>query len=241
MNNEITEDQVERIALMHPNGTGAEIKDIVNEALIIAMRAGRATVTWSDLLEAKSFKTHGMPDDVHPVSLERHATAIHEAGHAIAAVRLRKRTAIDVATIEPRGATGGFVSYVPIEEANPFPWRRERELNAMVSMASLAAERLLYEGDNSVGVGGDMGSATQIVATMFGAHAMGTTLASHGVGNAVDSPSSRRATTTRSRPSCRSSTRRPSSSSPRTAGGSWPSPTRSSSSTPSRAKTSMPS
>lgn len=177
--NEITEDQVERISLMHPNGTGAEIQDIVNEALIIAMRDKRSVVSWQDLISAKTLKTHGMPDEVHPMALERHAVALHEASHAIAMKRLKKRHAIDVATIEPRGSVGGFVSPVPTEEPG-FPWRYIIERDVMTFMASLAGERHFYEGDNSVGVGGDLRSSTLMVSSMFAGAAMGERLSSLG-------------------------------------------------------------
>ena len=173
----LTQDQIDRLALMSPNASGAVIKDIVNESLIVAMRAGRDVVTWPDVLTAKGQKTHGMPDDVHPMSLERHSVAIHEAGHAVAMYRLLKRWTIDVATIEPRGAVGGFVSPVPLEEP-AFPWRSEKEHDVMISLASLAAERHFFNGDNSVGVGGDLGSSTSVVRTMEGRHAMGTTITS---------------------------------------------------------------
>ena len=173
----ITTEQVDRLTLMSPNASGAVIKDIVNEALIVALRNNRDTVTWPDMLGAKSLKTHGMPDDVHPMSLERHSVAIHEAGHAVAMYRLLKRWTIDVATIEPRGAIGGFVSPVPLEEP-AFPWRSEKEHDVMISLASLAAERHFYDGDNSVGVGGDLGSSTSVVRTMEGRHAMGSTITS---------------------------------------------------------------
>lgn len=188
--NEITEDQVNRIALMHPRGTGAEIKDIVNEALIIAMRENRFVVTWKDLLSAKGFKTHGMPDDVHPMALERHAVSLHEASHAIAMKRLRKRETIDVATIEPRGPVGGFVAPVPLEEPG-FNWKYGWEDDVMTFLASLAGERLFYDGDNSAGVGGDMNAATSMVSQMIGFAAMGDTLASHSVLFATDSDPTR--------------------------------------------------
>jgi len=182
---QISTEQVERIALMSPRASGAVIKDVVNEALIIAMRNGRDTVIWPDLLEAKQMKTHGMPDDVHPMALERHGVAIHEACHAVAMYRLKRREMIDIATIEPRGPVGGFVSPVPLEEPG-FPWRRLQEDDVITFLASLAGERYFYDGDNSVGVGGDLRASTAIVMSMLGFSAMGKTVASHGVFGAID-------------------------------------------------------
>ena len=186
----ITPDQVERIALMSPRGTGAQIKDIVNESLIVAMKHGRDAVTWSDLLKAKQLKTYGMADDVHSVALERHGVALHEASHAVAMKRLKKQEMIDVATIEPRGQVGGFVAPVPLQEEG-FPWKYLQEDEIITFLASLAGERHFYDGDNSVGVGGDLNASTGLAMAMEGFAAMGGTLASHSVLVAVDGDKTR--------------------------------------------------
>ncbi|MCC6436435.1 MAG: AAA family ATPase [Acidimicrobiales bacterium] len=182
----LTEDQVHRLAVMSPRASGASIKDIVNESLIVAIRKGRDTVTWPDVLEAKTFKMHGMADGVAATELEQHETAIHEAGHAVAFYFLARRSVIDIATIEQRGDVGGFVSPVPIEERK-FDWRSELDKDVMIFLASLVAERMFFGGDNSVGVSGDMNSATTIVRRMLSRVAMGDTLTSHGLGDLSDS------------------------------------------------------
>ncbi len=178
----LSEDQVHRLAVMSPRATGASIKDIVNESLIVAIRDGRDTVTWPDVLEAKTFKLWGMADGVAATELEQHETAIHEAAHAVAFYFLSRRSVIDIATIEQRGDVGGFVSPVPIEERK-FDWRTEMELDVMVALASLVAERMFFGGDNSVGVGGDMRTATSTVRGMLSRAAMGESLTSHGAGD----------------------------------------------------------
>ncbi|MFI5046328.1 MAG: AAA family ATPase [Acidimicrobiia bacterium] len=178
--NVLTDDDVEQLAVTSPYATGATIKDTVNEALVSAIRDGREAVTWPDILKAKHQKLHGLPDDFEYIERERHAVAIHEACHAIGAYRLKRGSAIDVATIERRGDTGGFVSYIPLEDRFT-AWRSDREADIMVSLASLAGERLFFDGDNSTGVGGDMGQATTVAMEMEGFHAMGATVASHRV------------------------------------------------------------
>ena len=87
---------------------------------------------------------------------------------------------IDMATIERRGDIGGFVSSIPPEDQF-VQWRSERDADIIVSLASLAGERLFFDGDNSAGVGGDMRSATAVAARMLGYWSMGDTVASHGV------------------------------------------------------------
>jgi cell division protease FtsH len=152
----------------------------VNESLVIAIRDGRDQVVWADVVKAKHVKQHGLPDDHEYIERERHAVAVHEACHAVAAFHLRKHMTIDVATIERRGDLGGFVSSIPPEDQFA-AWRSEREIDVMVSLSSLAGERLFFDGDHSTGVGGDMRGATALTTQMLAYHAMGETIASRSV------------------------------------------------------------
>ena len=174
---EVTPDQIERLATMSPRLSGAAVKDIVNEALIAAMRRGRDFVSWSDIIEARVFKMHGVPDGTASTQLEQYETAVHEACHAVATYRLRKRDSIDVATIEKRGSVGGFVSWVPVEERD-FSWKSEMENDVICAVASLAGERLFFGNDNSQGVGGDLAASTMMVTAMLNRAGMGDTIAS---------------------------------------------------------------
>ena len=184
VNHELTDEQIERLATMSPFATGAKVKDTVNEALVFAIRDGRDTISWADVLLAKHHKEHGVPDEVEYIDRERHAVAIHEACHAVALYRLDRRVAIDVATIERRGDVGGFVAPVPLEDQF-FSWRSHWESDIMVSLASLAGERMFFEGDSSAGVFGDLQQATTVAMQMEAFTGMGSTLASHAVTKAV--------------------------------------------------------
>ncbi len=177
---DLTPADIDKLATMTPYATGASIQDMVNEALVIAIRDGREEINWADVTRAKQLKEHGLPDDSEYVNRERHAVAIHEACHAVAAYRTRRHMVIDMATIERRGDIGGFVSSIPPEDQF-VQWRSERDADIMVSLASLAGERLFFDGDNSAGVGGDMRGATAVAALMLGYWSMGDTVASHGV------------------------------------------------------------
>jgi ATP-dependent Zn protease len=180
VNNELTDEQVFKLATITPYATGASIKDMVNEALVIAIRDERETITWADIIQAKQLKEHGLPDDHEYIERERHSVAVHEASHAVVAYRLRRHMTIDIATIERRGDVGGFVSSIPPEDQF-VQWRSERDVDVMTFLASLAGERLFFDGDNSAGVGGDMRGATSIAAMMEGFWAMGQTIGSYSV------------------------------------------------------------
>ena len=176
----LTDDDIDKLATITPYATGATIKDMVNEALITAIRDGRRVITWADMIKAKQLKEHGLADDFDYVEHERHALAIHEACHAVALHRLSRHRMIDLATIERRGNVGGFVSHIPPEDRFTH-WRSEYEADLEVSLASLAGERMLFGDDNSSGVGGDLRNATHLAAMMAGYWGMGETLASHAV------------------------------------------------------------
>jgi cell division protease FtsH len=174
---DITPDQVLRLATMSRKVSGAQVKDIVNEALIVAMKEGRSHVTWPDLMSARFDKVYGVSDGTASTTLERYETSLHEACHAVAMYRLRARDVIDIATIEKRGRIGGFVAPVPVEERD-FEWKLELERDVMTFLASLAGEKLFFGGDNSVGVGGDLRSSTGMVSGMLGLWGMGATISS---------------------------------------------------------------
>ena len=116
MKHGLTDADLESSAVISPYATGASIKNMVNEALIHAIEEDRDTITWPDILAAKHVEQHGLPDEWEYIDRERHAVAIHEACHAVAFYRLSTRTTIDVATIERRGETGGFVQWIPDED-----------------------------------------------------------------------------------------------------------------------------
>jgi len=173
----LTPEQILRLATITPYATGASIKDLVNESVIIAMKRGSDVVTWQDVLIAKREKQLGPPENVDYIERERHAIAIHEACHAIAAYRLQKDYLIDIATIEKGGTYLGMVSFVKADD-HYTQWKSDYESDIMVSLASLAGERMFFERDNSSGVSGDLMSATTLSALMEATWGMGDTISS---------------------------------------------------------------
>jgi ATP-dependent Zn protease len=180
VSHELTADEIDRLATITPYATGAMIKDLVNEALINAIRAGREVITWRDVVKAKQLKDLGPPEDVEYIERERHAVAVHEACHAVVAYRVRHHLTIDIATIEKGGTYLGMVASIPPEDQFT-RWRSEYEADIMVSLASLAGEKMFFSNDNSSGVSGDLESATLIATFMEGYWGMGSTVTSHAV------------------------------------------------------------
>jgi cell division protease FtsH len=169
---ELTDEQVDKLATITPYATGATIKDLVNEALINAIRENRETISWKDMIRAKHLKDLGPGEDVEYIERERHAVAVHEACHAVLAWATRRHLDIDIATIEKGSGYLGMVASIPPEEQFT-RWRTEYESDILVSLASLAGERMFYDGDNSSGVSGDLSSATMLTALMESHWGMG--------------------------------------------------------------------
>jgi cell division protease FtsH len=169
---EIDAEQLDHLATITPYATGATIKDLVNESLIVALRDGRTVITWADVLKAKLAKSVGPSEGVEYIERERHAVALHEACHAVISHLVQKRNVIDTATIQKGADYLGFVKPIPIEEQFT-SWRSEYEADIMVSLASLVGERMFFDGDSSSGVSGDLQNATTISLAMEGLWGMG--------------------------------------------------------------------
>ncbi len=181
----LTGEEIDKLATITPYATGATIKDLINEALIMAIRNGRTSIIWSDVLRAKQLKELGPAEDVEYIERERHAVAVHEACHAVMAHLTRRHMEIDLATIEKGSDYLGMVASIPPDDQFT-RWRTEYESDILVSLASLAGERMFFKGDNSSGVSGDLESATTVAALMEGQWGMGSTVSSYASSRRMD-------------------------------------------------------
>jgi cell division protease FtsH len=175
---ELDAEQIDKLATITPYATGATIKDMVNEALITAIRDERDSITWRDIIRAKQLKELGPAENVEYIERERHAVAVHEACHAVVAYRTRHHMEIDIATIEKGSGYLGMVASIPPEDQFT-TWRSHYESDIYVSLASLAGERMFFNGDSSSGVSGDLESATAVATNMEGVWGMGSTVSSY--------------------------------------------------------------
>ena len=168
-------EQIEKLAVITPYYSGAKMKDIVNESLINAIRNGRDSIEWIDVIQAKHLKELGPPEDVNYIDRERHAIAVHEACHAVSAYRERRHRLIDIASIEKGSDYLGVVVSVKPEDQYT-TWKSEFESDIVTALASLAGERMFFFGDNSSGVSGDLASATYVATGMESRFGMGRTI-----------------------------------------------------------------
>ena len=173
----LSDEQVDDLSIKTPYYSGAKIKDVVNEALILAIRDDRQVVTYEDIWRAKALKELGPAEDAGYIEREQHAVAVHEACHAVIGHLIKKHMVIDLATIERRSNTLGMVRSLQMEDRYT-QWRSEFEADIMTSVASLAGERLFFGGDNSSGVSADLRNATTLASYMVGVFGMDSTISS---------------------------------------------------------------
>src|SRR5919198_2313946 len=168
------------------NYTPAQIKHIVNESVVHAVWNGRDAISYEDFRWALETYEWGLRMPVLGMTYaDKRRLAYHEAGHAVAAVRLYKRYRVARATIEARHDIGAaaLVSPKPIEEIHT-ETKEELLAHMQISLASRAAEQLfLGPGEEMAGASGDLANATNIAEQMVKLYGMNGSLVS--VGGAI--------------------------------------------------------
>ncbi len=171
---------IEKFAQVTIGYSPARIKNLVNEALILALQDGRDAFTWDDIWQAKLIDEIGLKQPVKYTDREKVMTAVHEAGHAVAAHELRAdETRIQVITIIKRQEALGLVHSMELEER--FSQTKEDVLgDVKVKLAGMAAEEIWF-GTSTSGTGGDLHQATLLALQYVGQWGMGKHLVSYNV------------------------------------------------------------
>ena len=161
----------EEIARVTNGYSPAMIEQVTSMALTIAHHSGREEFAWEDLVEAMTTLEAGTAVGVEYVAHETQAVAVHEAGHAAAGHAYLQGAESTRLSIRMRGGSLGH--HQALEKEERFG-RFQTEMFARLvwGLGAMAAERVFY-GENSVGVGGDVMSATVQAAGMVGSAAMG--------------------------------------------------------------------
>ena len=157
----------------------AQIKNLVNEALIFALVDGRDKLSFDDLWTAKVTEEIGLKEPTKTSARDRQMTAFHEAGHAVLAYVLELDDQIQVASIIKRRDTLGVVYRTPLEERHT-ELREDMRRDIVVALGGLAAEEIWF-GETTTGPSSDLRHATHQAAVMLGLLGMGESLISYGV------------------------------------------------------------
>jgi ATP-dependent Zn protease len=149
----------------------AMIEQVCSMALTYAHADDRPVFDWNDIIEAMTTIESGTAVGVNYVPEESRAVAIHEAGHAVASHVYMQDVLSTRLSIRMRGGSLGH--HQAIEKEERFSaWRHEDVGRLVWTLGAMAAEHVFY-GENSRGVGGDVGSATTLAALMVGMWGMG--------------------------------------------------------------------
>ncbi|MFC2095214.1 ATP-dependent zinc metalloprotease FtsH [Candidatus Bipolaricaulota bacterium] len=147
--------------------TGADIRNLCNEAALLAARSDKEHVEMCDFEEATDRLSLGLKRaSVVPTERERKMLAYHESGHALVGHVLRgDEYSVHKITILPRTAgTMGFVEPVEIEERYIHSEQEFRNRIA-VGLAGRAAEEVVFE-EFSSGSSSDLRTSTQLATEM---------------------------------------------------------------------------
>ncbi|MEZ6137369.1 MAG: ATP-dependent zinc metalloprotease FtsH [Pirellulaceae bacterium] len=155
---------LERLAAVTIGLTGADIRNLVNEAALWAARNNKTRVSMDDFDYARDKVLMGAKREEVLKQDEKEKTAYHEAGHTLAAWFLRGAQRVHKVTIIPRGRSLGSTQIVPNEDRVS---SSENELldQLVVFLAGRAAESMIYD-ETSVGAENDLERATSIARRM---------------------------------------------------------------------------
>jgi cell division protease FtsH len=175
------------IARGTPGFSGADLANVVNEAALLAGRAGRASVTDPDLQEARDKVLMGVERRSVALSeMDRVNCAYHEAGHAVVAALLPNADPLHKVTIIPRGRAMGVTMQLPEADRHTYT-KSYLETQVAVLMGGRVAEELFMHHMTS-GASNDIERATDIAQHMvceFGMSPLGP-LAFRKPGNAFE-------------------------------------------------------
>lgn len=144
--------------------TGADIRNMVNEAALWAARNDKKQVDMEDFDYARDKILMGAKREEVLQDSEKEKTAYHEAGHTLTAWHLDGANVVHKVTIIPRGRALGVTQYVPNEDRLSIA-RHELEHQLVMLLGGRAAEKIIYN-ETTVGAENDLERATSLARRM---------------------------------------------------------------------------
>mgnify|MGYP005846237353 CR=1 FL=1 len=156
---------IEAIARGTPGLSGAELANLVNEAALLAGRAGKTQVEQDDFERAKDKILMGIERKTMLISdEEKKNTAYHEAGHTMVAKLLPGTDPVHKVSIIPRGMALGMTVQLPT--ADRYSYDKEHLLNNIaILLGGRAAEEIALR-HMTTGAGNDLERATDLARKM---------------------------------------------------------------------------
>ena len=156
--------ELRRLAAGTVGLTGADIRNMVNEAALWAARNNKKIVGMSDFDYARDKILMGAKREEVLQDSEKEKTAYHEAGHTLTAWHLDGAHDVHKVTIIPRGRALGVTQFAPNEDRLSMS-RKELDHQLIVLLGGRAAEKIIYN-ETCVGAENDLERATSIARKM---------------------------------------------------------------------------
>ena len=155
-----------KVAATTPGMVGAELKNLINEAALLAARRGRDRVSLADFNDALEKIVLGTARRVVLSLDDRRRTAYHEAGHALLGMLTPGADPVRKISIVPRGHALGVTFQSPDEDK--YGYSASYLLGRIAgALGGRAAEELVY-GEVTTGAESDIEQATRVARQMVG-------------------------------------------------------------------------
>ncbi|HVJ87635.1 MAG TPA: ATP-dependent zinc metalloprotease FtsH [Caulifigura sp.] len=157
---------LQRIAKLTPGMVGADLANLVNEAALLAARAGKSAVSSRELEEAIERVIAGLEKSSRIIHQdEKQRVAYHESGHALVACSLPHTDPVHKISIIPRGMGAlGYMMQRP-EDDRHLVTQTELQNRICTMFGGIAAEEVIYQ-EVSTGAQNDLERATDIARRM---------------------------------------------------------------------------
>jgi cell division protease FtsH len=160
-----------KVAGLTPGSVGADLANIVNEAILLAARRGAEQVEMRDFEEAIERGAVGLERKSRIMRPEeKNRVAVHEAGHALVACAVENSDPVHKVSIIPRGLAGGYVLQRP-EMDRMLMTRGELEARIKVALGGTIAEELMLA-EISTGATSDLNTANRLATQMVREYGM---------------------------------------------------------------------
>src|SRR5438067_5714030 len=145
---------------------GADLKNLVNEAALLAARRGHDRVAQSDFTDALEKVLLGAARRITLSPEERERTAYHESGHALLGMLVPGADPVRKVSIVPRGQALGVTFQAPSNDRYGYD---ERYLRGRIvgALGGRASEEIVY-GNVTTGAESDLDQVTRIARSMVG-------------------------------------------------------------------------
>lgn len=161
-----TDVDLEQLAARTIGFSGADLKNLVNEAALTAARENLSEVTAHCFEIARDRIVLGEKRDARLSQEEREVVAYHESGHAIMAYYMPKADPLTRVTIIPHGMALGVTEQTPKEDRYNYSESYLRD-RIKVMLGGRSAEKIIY-GEVTTGAQNDLKEATKLIRRMIG-------------------------------------------------------------------------